>query len=197
MVQMDVTLNPRDYRLTRLGLLQAWKLFQHGSQETRQAVTRTAEATARYAKHKAPQGETGKLKAGISAHTVSNLESVVNSRAKHSVVVDLGAKPHGITPNKRKALMIPVWGAGQKQYTAPPGRRVRGHALYHHKYRKGTKAEKRRLEVDFNFAARVHHPGMKGTGFFSGAAMAARPLLQREVGKAIEKIIRRTRSVGK
>lgn len=90
--------------------------------------------------------KTGNLGRSIHAEPPSAASVTVRASAKYAAYVELGTRPHEITPNAKKALRFAASASGRRLSGSP---------------RKG---------ADVVFAKRVHHPGTRPQPYLLPAA---------------------------
>ncbi|MBZ0273796.1 HK97 gp10 family phage protein [bacterium] len=157
------------------------------AREQRRAVVQSVRQIEKYAKYKAPVGTTGDLRASIAGHVTSDTEGAVGTNKVYAMAVDSGAKPHAIKAKNVKALTIPR--RSPKGHKSLTKKTKTGRAKFYKRlqYRDAANApNKRHLDVEFDFARRVHHPGIRRPQpFLTSAARAGNGIVVREARRAV------------
>ena len=190
-MQIQAKLNTGDIKKTLKALMRTTPGLR---KELRVATRNTVVKVEKYVKIKAPH-KTGETRRNVHGKVISATEGVVGTAQKAAMAIDRGARPHKIVPDKTKSpmaksLTIPLKTAGGKYVSKKRTKTGKRKYLKKLSYSDvATAPNKRHLNVEFNFAGRVHHPGKKPQPFISSGALAGNRLAAIEGHQALHRAL--------
>ena len=115
--------------------------------------------------------KTGDLGKSITKGTLAADFAIVKATKNYAAFVELGTRPHDITPKHGKVLAWPATAAGRRLSGAPTRRALAGNVRP-----TGIRTGQSAIGPNsgtFRYAKRVHHPGTKPMPFLVPGAKAA------------------------
>ena len=159
--------------------------------ELHRGLISTLRLVEKYAKARAPVGDTGATRRDIGAQTYSATTGAVGTNQEAAAAIDQGTASHPITPNKAGALAIPRKDSRgsyvSKSKKTKTGRSRRYRRVEYKNERSASGG--RHLDVEFTLTKKVQHPGSKPSPFLTPAARIAQRVAAREANKAVVRAI--------